>query len=237
MIFGISTSLFAYSFSLAISSNPLFLTEAIAQQDAGSPISVSQESRSEEQQGQGTEIGGSPEQCPQNQHNVGSTNQCEWDNCGSATPPMYRNTQTGRCVSDCSEVGQNSVNQGNICVPGKATNATSTQSPPTVSSVSPQGNGSERVQSESDNDLPSRNVTESAPSSNATSGPSTISQSIASLSGEPSLPYACFSSSFTCYCDGTEDCKQLTSSGECKAEVRTVEGKPGLGECNWNANP
>ena len=87
MIFGISTSLFAYSFSLAISSNPLFLTEAIAQQDARSPISVSQESRSEEQQGQGTEIGGSPEQCPQNQHNVGSTNQCEWDNCGSSYTP------------------------------------------------------------------------------------------------------------------------------------------------------
>ncbi|MGH9974354.1 MAG: hypothetical protein ACRD8Z_00745, partial [Nitrososphaeraceae archaeon] len=93
------------------------------------------------------------------------------------------------------------------------------------------------VQIESDNDLPSRNATESAASSNDTSGPSTISQSIAGLSGDPSLPYACFSSSFTCYCDGTEDCNQLTSSGECKAEVRTVEGKPGLGQCNWNATP
>lgn len=239
LIFGISTSLFAYSFCLAISSNPLFLTQAIAQQDEGPLLSVSLESGSEEQQGQGTEIGASPEQCPQNQHNVGATNECEWDNCGSATPPMYRNTQTGRCVSDCSEVGQDWVQQGNICVPGKVTNATSTQSPPTVSLVSPQGNGSGNgtVQSESDTILPTRNVNESAASSNDTSGPSTISQSIASLSGESSLPYACFSSSFTCYCDGTEDCKQLTSSGECKAEVRTVEGKPGLGECNWNANP
>jgi hypothetical protein len=238
LIFGISTSLFAYSFCLAISANPLFLIEAIAQQDTESLISVSQESGSEEQQGQGTEMGGAPEQCPQNQHNVGSTNQCEWDNCGSATPPMYRNTQTGRCVSDCSEVGQTWVKQGNICVPGKVTNATSTESPPTVSSVPPQGNisGNGTAQSESVNNLPTSNVTVSAESSNDTSGPSTISQSIAGLSGEPSLPYACFSSSFTCYCDGTEDCKQLTSSGECKAEVRTVEGKPGLGECNWNAN-
>jgi len=239
LIFGISTSLFAYSFCLAISSNPLFLTEVIAQQDEGSLLYVSLESGSEEQQGQGTEIGASSEQCPQNQHIVGATSECEWDNCGSATPPMYRNTQTGRCVSDCSEVGQDWVQQGNICVPGKVTNATSTQSPPTVSLVSPQGNGSGNgtVQSESDTILPTRNVNESAASSNDTSGPSTISQSIASLSGESSLPYACFSSSFTCYCDGTEDCKQLTSSGECKAEVRIVEGKPGLGECNWNANP
>jgi hypothetical protein len=212
IIISVSSSLLTYSFIVALAISPLFLNEALAQQD---------------------DVGGSSEQCPPNQHTVGSTNQCEWDNCGSATPPMYRNTQTGRCVTDCSEVGQFWVKQGNICVLG-----TSTQSPPpSGSSVSNQGegNGNATVQTEAKSEIPSDNATSSNLTSNVTSTPpSTITQTIGSLAGEPALPYACLSNTFTCYCDGTEDCMKLTSSGECKAEVRTVEGKPGLGECDWN---
>jgi hypothetical protein len=229
LIISVSSLLLTYSFTVALAVSPLFLNEALAQQDGGS-LSLSQETGPEGQRG--PDVGGSSEQCPPNQHSVGSTNQCEWDNCGSAIPPMYRNTQTGRCVSDCSEVGQFWVKQGNICVLG-----TSTQSAPSVSSVPNQGegNGNATVQTESTTELPSDNTTSSSLTSNVSSAPSTLTQTVASLADESALPYACFSNTFTCYCDGTEDCKKLTSSGECKAEVGTVEGKPGLGECDWNA--
>jgi len=229
LVIGISASLLTYSFSLALFVSHLFLNDAFAQQIGGS-----QDEGPEDQQGPG--VGVTSEQCPPSQHNVGSTNQCEWDNCGSATPPMYRNTQTGRCVSDCSAVGQFWVEQGNICVLSDGGNATSTQSPSAASSVSKreEGSGNDTIQTETSSGLLSDNATKSSFTSNLTSSSSTPSQSIASLAGEPVLPYACFSNTFTCYCDGTEDCKQLTSSGECKAEARTVMGKPGLGECDWN---
>ena len=240
LVLGISTLLLTFSFTLAQSFSPLFLNESLAQQDGGSLYSGSQDEGLEDQQG--PVVGVSSVQCPPNQHNVGSTIQCEWDNCGSATPPMYRNTQTGRCVTDCSEVGQFWVKQGNICVLSEVSNTTSTQSPSAASSVSNrEGNGSgtmefgnRTIQTGAISERLSDNASRSSITSNLSSSPSTISQSIASLAGEPALPYACFSNSFTCYCDGTEDCKQLTSSGECKAEVKTVEGKPGLGECDWN---
>lgn len=235
LIFGVSTSLLTYSFTVALAVSPLFLNEALAQQNDGSLISGSEEGGPEGQQG--PDVGGSSEQCPPNQHSVGSTNQCEWDNCGSATPPMYRNTQTGRCVSDCSEVGQFWVKQGNICVLSEVSNGTSIQSPLSGSSVPNQGegNGNATVQIEAKSEPPSDNATSSSQTSNVSSVPSTLTQTVASLASESALPYACFSNTFTCYCDGTEDCKKLTSSGECKAEVRTIEGKPGLGECDWNA--
>jgi len=215
--------LLTYSFSLVLSVNHLFLNDTFAQQIGGS-----QDEGPEDQRGLG--VGVTSERCPPSQHNVGSTNQCEWDNCGSATPSMYRNTQTGRCVSDCSEVGQVWVEQGNICVLSDGGNTISTQSPSAASSLSKreEGNGNGIIQTESSSGLLSDNGTKSSLNSSLTSSSSTPSQSIASLVGEPVLPYAC---------DGTEDCKQLTSSGECKAEVRTVEGKPGLGECDWNIEP
>jgi hypothetical protein len=230
LIIGASTSLLTYSFAVALVVSPFFLNEVLAQRGAGS-----QEGGLEGQQE--PDLGGSTDQCPPNQHIVGSTNECELDNCGSATPPMYRNTQTGRCVSDCNEVGQFWVRHGNSCVLGEASNGTSTQSQPSVSSVpNPgEGNGNTTVQTEAKSELPLDNATSTSLTSNLSSTPSTLTQSVDSLAGEPALPYACFSNTFTCYCDGTLDCKQLTSSGECKAEVRAVEGKPGLGECNWNA--
>ncbi len=235
-VLGVITSLFTYSFTFALSGSPLFLNDALAQQGVGLPNSESQEGGPEGRQG--PDVGVSSGQCPPNQHHVGSANECEWDNCGAATPPMYRNTQTGRCVSDCSEVGQFWVRQGNICVLGEVTNATSTPIPPPPSNSVPnrgEGNGNGTIQTEDNSDLTSDNATTSTLTSNVTSTPpSTITQTITSLAGEPALPYACLSNTFTCYCDGTEDCIQLTSSGECKAEVRTVEGKPGLGECDWN---
>jgi hypothetical protein len=238
LIVGISTLLLGNSVCRTLSSGPLFLNEAIAQQDTRTLISGSQESGPDGQQGQVPDIRGSTEQCPPNQHNIGSTNQCEWDNCGSATPPMYRNTQTGRCVFDCSEVGQFWVKQDNICVLGEAGNATSTQSPPTVSSASTQVNssGNSTIQDKAKGELTSENATLRTSSSNDTSLLSNLTQAVATLVGEPALPYACFSNTFTCYCDGTQDCKKLASSNECKAEVRSVEGKPGLGNCDWNAN-
>ena len=126
-VLSISTLLLTFSFTLAQSFSPLFLNESLALQDGGSLYSGSQNEGLEDQQG--PVVGVSSVQCPPNQHNVGSTIQCEWDNCGSATPPMYRNTQTGRCVTDCSEVGQFWVKQGNICVLSEVSNTTSTQSP------------------------------------------------------------------------------------------------------------
>lgn len=180
----------------------------------------------------GPDVGGSTVQCPPNQHNVGSSNQCEWDNCGSATPPIYRNTQTGRCVSDCSEIGQSWVKQGNICVLGSTSNGNSPQSTPSGTSISNQDAGIGRltITTESEDDPPSDNASSSL--TNLSSPPSTITQT---LVGESSLPYSCFSNTFTCYCGGTEGCKRLTSSSECKAEVRIVEGRPGLGQCDWDA--
>jgi hypothetical protein len=227
LIIGVSTSLLTYSITSVYFVDPYFLNQAFAQQERG--LEGQQE----------PDVGGSSAQCPANQHSVGPANECEWDNCGSATPPMYRNTQTGRCVSDCSEVGQFWVEQGNICVSGEASNRTSTQSPPPSSSSVPnQGAGNENVtvQTDAETERPLDNATSSGVISNMSSIPSTVSQTVDSLAGEPVLPYACFSNTFTCYCDGTQDCNSLTSSGECKAEVRTVEGKPGLGECDWNAN-
>lgn len=222
LVLGISTSLLAYSITLGLSGHNLFLNEVIAQQDSGNEASSND--------------------CPPNQHKVGSTDQCEWDNCGSATPPMYRNTQTGRCVSDCSEVGQLWVGQGNVCVLGEA------QSSRPVP-IQEGGNRNETIQTDTGIEISAENATStpstlaqtaaandttSSLSSNISSTPSTLAQTVAGLAGEPQLPYACFSNTFTCYCDGTEDCNRLTSSGECKEEVRTVEGEPGLGECDWN---
>jgi hypothetical protein len=225
VIIGLSASLLTYIFSSAMLVNPLLLNEIRAEQDAGSSVA-----RSEGEVKLASDVGGSSEQCPANQHMVGSTNQCEWDNCGLATPPMFRNTQTGRCVSDCSEVGQSWVKQGNICVLGSVSNETS----PSGSSISIQeGDAGELTDRAGPMDEPpSDNASSSL--SNLSSPPSTITQT---LVGEPSLPYSCFSNTFTCYCDGSEGCTQLTSSGECKAEVRNVEGKPGLGQCDWNARP
>jgi hypothetical protein len=246
LVLGISTSLLAYSIILGLSGHNLFLNEVIAQQDSGNEASSND--------------------CPPNQHKVGSTDQCEWDNCGSAIPPMYRNTQTGRCVSDCSEVGQLWVGQGNVCVLGEA------QSSRPVP-IQEGGNRNETIQTDTGIEISSENATStpstlaqtvaandttsslssnisstpstlaqtvaandttSSLSSNISSTPSTLAQTVVGLAGEPQLPYACFSNTFTCYCDGTEDCNRLTSSGECKEEVRTVEGEPGLGECDWN---
>ena len=227
VIIVVSASLLTYAYCTAFVVSPLPPNEVHAQQDVGSLFSGS-----EGEVQLGPDVGGSSEQCPPNQHSVGSTNQCEWDNCGSATPPMYRNTQTGRCVSDCSEVGQSWVKQGNICILGSVSNGTSPQSSPSGSSISNQGGGTGNttVPTEAKVELPSDNT--SSRLSNLSSPPSTITQT---LVGEPSLPYSCFSNTFTCYCDGTEGCKQLTSSNECKAEVRNVEGRPGLGQCDWNA--
>ena len=227
IIIGLTFSLLTSVFSSALAVSPLLLNEIHAQQEVGSSVSGS-----EGEVKLGPDVGGSTGQCPPNQHNVGSTNQCEWDNCGSATPPMYRNTQTGRCVSDCSEVGQSWVKQGNICVLGSASNGTSPQSTPSGTSISNQdaGIGKMTVTTESEDDPPQANASSSL--SNLSSPPSTITQT---LVGEPSLPYSCFSDTFTCYCDGTEGCKRLTSSSECKAEVRNVEGRPGLGQCDWDA--
>ena len=56
---------------------------------------------------------------------------------------MYRNTQSGRCVSDCSLVGQLWVEQGNTCVLNDAVNATSTQSPPSGGPIPSQGENKE----------------------------------------------------------------------------------------------
>src|ERR687897_2244909 len=225
LVLGIWTSLLTFSSTLSLSGHHLLLNEALGSQDFGS-----QDAESEDQQMPNGGI--SPDQCPPNQHIVGSTNQCEWDNCGSATPPMYRNTQTGRCVSDCSEVGQSWVKQGNICILGSVSNGTSPQSSPSGSSIPNQGGGTGNttVPTEAKVELPSDNT--SSRLSNLSSPPSTITQT---LVGEPSLPYSCFSNTFTCYCDGTVSCNQLTSSSECKAEVRNVEGRPGLGQCDWNA--
>jgi len=253
LVLSLWTSLLTYSSTLSLSVRPLVLNEALGSPDSG---------------GQGGQLGDQQEpnggvssgQCPPNQHVVGSTNQCEWDNCGLATPPMYRNIQTGKCVSDCSEVGQ--VNQGNVCVPGEVGETTPTQSLPSGSSVSSRGDGNRNVTiiTEADGAVSSENTTMGSPASNVTSTPSTLvptiagnttmgspasnvtstpstlAPTVASLAGEPQIPYACFSNTFTCYCDGTEDCKSLASSGECKAEVRTVEAEPGLGECDWNAS-
>ncbi len=235
LIFGVSISLLTYPITLGVVVSPYFVNRVLAQQGAG-PLSVEgQEDRLEDQQGPGA--GMSSGQCPPNQHSIGSTNECEWDNCGSATPPMYRNTQSGRCVSDCNEVGQFWVKQGNVCVLGEVSNDTSTQIPPAGSPVSNQSEGSENVttQTIAKSERPSDNAT-SKPMSNMSSIPSTVTQTVDKLAGEPALPYACFSNTFTCYCDGTQDCKKLISSGECKAEVRTVDDKPGLGECDWNAS-
>jgi hypothetical protein len=228
------TSFLIYPISGVLSVSPLIMDEANAQSKGGSLNPESQDRESPDQQIR--EVGASSAQCPPNQHNIGSTNECEWDNCGLSTPPMYRNTQSGRCVSDCSLVGQFWVEQGNICVTNEAANATSTQSPPSGGPIPSQGEGGENgtSQTRTISDLSSENATRSNLTSNLSSTPSTTTETIASLAGEPALPYACFSNTFTCYCDGTEDCKQLTSSGECKGEVTTVEGKPGLGECDWS---
>jgi hypothetical protein len=252
LVLGISISLLTFSSTLSLSVHHSLINEAIGSLDFGS-----QDGESENQQ---TDGGTSSEQCLPNQHIVGSTNECEWDNCGLATPPMYRNTQTGRCVSDCSEVGQ--VNQGNVCVPGGVGAPIPIQTPPSDESPSSQvddnrnvtiitadiDEGSENTSMVSPaanlTSTPSTlvptvggNATMDGPASNVTSAPSTLAPTVTSLAGEPQVPYACFSNTFTCYCDGTEDCKRLTSSGECDAEVRSVEGEPGLGECDWNAKP
>ena len=235
LIFGVSISLLTYSITSGLVVSPHYVNRVLAEQEGG-PLSVKgQEERPENQQEPNARM--SSGECPPNQHSVGSTNECEWDNCGSATPPMYRNTQSGRCVSDCNEVGQFWVKQGNICVLGEVSNGTSTQIPPAGSSVSNQSEGSENVttQTIAKSEPPLDNAT-SSPISNMSSIPSTVKQTVDNLAGEPAVPYACFSNTFTCYCDGTQDCKKLISSGECKAEVRTVDGKPGLGECDWNAN-
>jgi hypothetical protein len=252
LVLGIWTSLLTFSSTLSLSGHHLLLNEALGSQDFGS-----QDAESEDQQMPNGGI--SPDQCPPNQHIVGSTNECEWDNCGLATPPMYRNTQTGRCVSDCSEVGQ--VNQGNVCVPGVVGETTPIQSPLSNESASNQGDDNRNVTiiTEDIDEVSAENTTMVSPASNITSTPSTLAPTVAgnatmegpasnitstpstlaptvtSLAGEPQVPYACFSNTFTCYCDGTEDCKGLASSGECDAEVRSVEGEPGLGECDWNA--
>lgn len=235
LIFGMSISLLTYSITLGLVVSPYSVNRVLAQQDDGPQDVEGQEDRLEDQQEPGA--GMSSGQCPPNQHSIGSANECEWDNCGSATPPMYRNTQSGRCVSDCNEVGQFWVKQGNICVLGEVSNDTSTQIPPAGSPVSNQSEGSENVttQTIAKSESPLDNAT-SSPISNTSSIPSTVTQTVDNLAGEPALPYACFSNTFTCYCDGTQDCKKLISSGECKAEVRTVDGKPGLGECDWNAS-
>lgn len=248
LVLGIWTSLLTFSSTLSLSFHHLLLNEAIGSPDFGS-------------QDQQTNGGTSSEQCPPNQHIVGSTNECEWDNCGLATPPMYRDTQTGRCISDCSEVGQ--VNQGNVCVPGEVGETTPIQSPPSDESASSQGDGTGNgtIITEEIDEVSSENTTMVSPALNATttpptlpptvagnatmdgsaskvtSAPPTLAPTVTSLAGEPQVPYACFSNTFTCYCDGTEDCKRLASSGECDAEVKSVEGEPGLGECDWNAKP
>ncbi|HZD36791.1 MAG TPA: hypothetical protein VE130_16420 [Nitrososphaeraceae archaeon] len=224
LVVAISTSLLAYSITLGLSGHYFFLNEVTAQQDFGSRANT-----------------GSPtEECPPNQHRVGSTNQCEWDNCGSATPPMYRNTQTGRCVSDCSELGEFWVGQGNVCVLGEARETIPSQEEGNIIETI-QNDTSIEISSENETSTPSilaqsvaANASTNNLSSNMSSTPSTIAQTVAGLGGEPQLPYACFSNTFTCYCDGTEDCNRLTSSGECKEEVRAVEGEPGLGQCDWN---
>jgi hypothetical protein len=252
LVLGIWISLLTFSSTISLSGYHLLLNEALGSQDFGS--------QDEELEDQQMPNGGiSPDQCPPNQHIVGSTNECEWDNCGLATPPMYRNTQTGRCVSDCSDVGQ--VNQGNVCMPGVVGETTPTQSPPSDGSASNQGEGNrnmtiitediDEISSENATMVsPASNVTSTpstlaptvagnttmvSPASNVTSTPSTLAPTVTSMADEPQVPYACFSNNFTCYCDGTEDCKRLASSGECDAEVRSVEGEPGLGECDWNA--
>jgi hypothetical protein len=235
LIFGVSISLLTYLVTLGLIVSPYYVNRVLAQQE-DEPLGVEgQEDRLENQQE--PNAGMSSGQCPPNQHSVGSTNECEWDNCSSATPPMYRNTQSGRCVSDCNEVGQFWVKQGNICVLGEVSNGTSTQIPPVGSSVLNQSEGRENMttQTNASTERPLDNAT-SSPISNMSSIPSTVTQTVDNLAGEPALPYACFSNTFTCYCDGTQDCKKLSSSGECKAEVRTVNGKPGLGECDWSAN-
>lgn len=252
LVLGIWTSLLTFSSTLSLSVHYSLINEASGSLDFGS-----QDAESENQQTNG----GTPsEQCPPNKHIVGSTNECEWDNCGLATPPMYRNTQTGRCVSDCSEISQ--VNQGNVCVPGEVGETTPIQSPPSdETAVSGQGDGNsnETIITQDIGEVSMENITMGGPTSNVTSAPSTLAPTVAgnatmggptsnvtsapstlaptvtSLAGEPQIPYACFSNTFTCYCDGTEDCKRLASSGECDAEVRSVEGEPGLGECDWNA--
>lgn len=236
IIFGVSISLLTYSITLGLVLSFFSVNRVFAQLDVEPQDAEGQEDRLGDQQG--PEEGMSTEQCPSNQHRVGSTNECEWDNCGSATPPMYRNTQSGRCVSDCSEVGQFWVKQGNICVLGEASNVTSTQNQPSSSSIVNQSEASENVTARTDANIErSLDNASSSPVSNMSSIPSTLTQTVDNLAGEAAVPYACFSNTFTCYCDGTQDCKKLISSGECEADVRVVEGKPGLGECDWNANP
>lgn len=223
----VTFSFLTFIFSSTLVVSPLLLNEIHAQQEVGSSVSGI-----EGEVKLGPDVGGPTVQCPPDQHIVGSSDQCEWDNCGSATPPMYRNTQTGRCVSDCSEVGQTWVKQGNICVLGSASNGTSPRSTPTSTSISNReaGIGKMTNTTESEDVPPSNNG--SSGLSNLSSPPSTIRQT---LVDESSLPYSCFSNTFTCYCDGTEGCKRLTSSSECKTGVTNVEGRPGLGQCDWDA--
>ena len=237
LFIGTLISFLTYSISGILSASPLIMEESNAQPEGESLNLESQDRESRDQQIR--EAGPSSNQCPPNQHNIGSTNECEWDNCGLSTPPMYRNTQSGRCVSECSLVGQLWVGQGNICVLNEAVNASSTQSPPSGGPIPSQDEDKENEtsQTRTASEFSSENATKSNLTSNLSSAPSTTTKTIASLAGEPALPYACFSNTFTCYCDGSEDCKQLTSSGECKAEARTVEGKPGLGECDWSTKP
>lgn len=225
LVLGTSTSLLAYSITIMLSGFPIFLNQAIAQQDSGN-----EDGGGEIQLSDVSSSG----QCLPGQHIVQSTNECEWDNCGSAVPPMYRNTQTGRCVSDCSEVGQLWVEQGNVCVLGGTGGPSPTESVDSLPSIEGDEIRNETVLTDAGVELSSDNATTSSLTSNMSSTPSTLAQTVAGLAGEPQLPYACFSNTFTCYCDGTEDCKRLTSSGECKAEVRSVEGEPGLGRCEWN---
>jgi hypothetical protein len=249
LVLGTSTSLLAYSITIMLSGFPIFLNQAIAQQDSGNEDGGGEIQLSDVS---------SSRQCLPGQHIVQSTNECEWDNCGSAVPPMYRNTQTGRCVSDCSEVGQLWVEQGNVCVLGGTGGPSPTESVDSLPSIEGDEIRNETVLTDAGVELSSdnattssltsnmsstpstlaqpvsRNATTSSLTSNMSSTPSTLAQTVAGLAGEPQLPYACFSNTFTCYCDGTEDCKRLTSSGECKAEVRSVEGEPGLGRCEWN---
>ena len=229
------TSLLSYSFSasqLSLSVNPFLPSQAVAQQgEDSSSEPEGQEGETGSQQGE--EADTSPSECPPNQHNVPSTNACEWDNCGLSSPPMYRNTITGRCVSDCSDIGQYLVKQGNICILNEGDNATSTQAGLTGGPIPGLGgaNGNTTTQPGPVADVLSPEVEREG---NVTSAPAAPGDTIASLAGEPPLPYACYSNTFTCYCDGTEDCNKLTASAECKGEVKPVEGKPGLAVCDWN---
>jgi hypothetical protein len=230
------TSFLSYSFSASqlslLSVNPFLPRQAVAQQ--GEDSSSEPEGQEDETGSQqGAEADTSASECPPNQHNVPSTNACEWDNCGLSSPPMYRNTITGRCVSDCSDIGQYWVKQGNTCVLNEGDNATSTQAGLTGGPIPDLGgaNGNTTTQPGPVADALSPDVEREG---NVTSAQAAPGDTIASLAGEPPLPYACYSNTFTCYCDGTEDCNKLTASAECKGEVKPVEGKPGLAVCDWN---